>query len=497
MASPINDNSAEKIATESDTSQAGSQGRKDGSNPDTPAKKLKDKGTKVSSSKPTRRPQNDPPMKSGGSGHAVVGKAKATGATGGKFEQDLNVKFDSLTQLLLQINRENKESRTELTARLEKLENLAACAQQPQGDEFDMPMEYPELDVGLNIHGQSAHEVSGSEYGEAGSEYSYGQGSDRPNRPTTGDRNERYPIPSDMASAGPEAMGSRPNSKPENETETDQTPKIANSSVATVNKGFAEKYAMPEEVGDPIDQYVADSVNFMISTKLQDKIVTETIDKYARPQNTLALRPQRVNQVIWKRMTPQTRTRDAHMQRIQNLLQKGLIALTANQTEASMKASQELQDAMMLISAANFETNSTRKFMIKPELNPVFMHLCDKPSGVEYLFGDDLSKIVKDATEENKAAAVCAKPPKKVFKNYPRQYQQGPPKPNNFIRYHPYGQNRGGGNNAYKNRNYGQQVQQNPFLGQRLQYQQGYPNVPQRQQQQRKQAPSTATRPSQ
>ena len=54
-----------------------------------------------------------------------------------------------------------------------------------------------------------------------------------------------------------------------------------------------------------------------------------------------------------------------------------------------------------------FELNQLRKDLIKPDLIPRYTHLC-KPSvkTTQWLFGDELSKVMKEMDEEQKAAGV-------------------------------------------------------------------------------------------
>ena len=69
-------------------------------------------------------------------------------------------------------------------------------------------------------------------------------------------------------------------------------------------------------------------------------------------------------------------------------------------------------DSIALLANANFKLNMTRRELIKPELNPPYTiaRLCKdeiKPS--TKLFGDDLSKHLKEMTEAKKAGRQMQK----------------------------------------------------------------------------------------
>ena len=70
---------------------------------------------------------------------------------------------------------------------------------------------------------------------------------------------------------------------------------------------------------------------------------------------------------------------------------------------AGKKIIESMSDAIALFAHANSELKIRRKELIKPDLYEDYKHLCSAsvPSSSQ-LFGDDLSKQVKDLTEVNK-----------------------------------------------------------------------------------------------
>lgn len=129
--------------------------------------------------------------------------------------------------------------------------------------------------------------------------------------------------------------------------------------------------------------------------------------KYLPPSNCPILDVPKVNPVIWEKISPFTRiSRDLKLTRVQKLLTRGLTAYTRSLSSTHLTETQ--QDALALLSNANFELNSLRKEQIKPDMNPAYSHLCKAPV-TKFLFGDDLGKRVKDLKEEQKATLGVVK----------------------------------------------------------------------------------------
>lgn len=171
-------------------------------------------------------------------------------------------------------------------------------------------------------------------------------------------------------------------------------------------KGFAIRYCQPVDSGPPLDEMTADSLKFLLHSKLDDKTVTEACEKYPCPSNAKLTVP-KINPVIWESISSKARSRDLKLQRIQRPLVKGITAVTKTTVNID---DVETQDAYALLANANYELLCLRKEMLKPEINPKYAHLC-KPTVVptEFLFGD-IGKAVKELDEQIKASSgVCRK----------------------------------------------------------------------------------------
>ena len=107
-----------------------------------------------------------------------------------------------------------------------------------------------------------------------------------------------------------------------------------------------------------------------------------------------------------------TRSRDIKLQRAQKRLTAGLTTMVSgvdklldlkSKVPELKEPVRQLFDGLVLLIASNAETNFRRKEFIRPDLNSRFQDLVKVQTiGAQLLFGDDLSKAVKDLSETNK-----------------------------------------------------------------------------------------------
>ena len=180
---------------------------------------------------------------------------------------------------------------------------------------------------------------------------------------------------------------------------TEGTIKDTPKSVQNESVGFAAKYAS-EAQGKALDPEVANNIKFLVTTKLSEKIYGDMLEKYETPTNCNNLCVPKVNAPIWDSLQPKTRTMDLKIQRVERSLVKGIMAFTQDLKDPN----DSQQDTLTCLSNALFEMNMLRRDLIKPDLNSKFAQPC-KPEvqTTEYLFGDDLSKHIKDLSEVHKA----------------------------------------------------------------------------------------------
>ncbi|XP_063966157.1 uncharacterized protein LOC129277738 [Lytechinus pictus] len=230
---------------------------------------------------------------------------------------------------------------------------------------------------------------------------------------------------------------------------------------------FAAKFAVASDIGQPLEEELANSVNYLMSHHLEEKVLDETSSKYPCPSNCRVIDTPKVNQTIWDNLSASVRTKDVKLQRVQKSLTRGISAYVSLLDPNNM--SSEQQDVLALLCNANFEMNALRKELIKPDLNTKFTHLCKPTNPVtKYLFGDDLGKQVKDLQDQHKAAAGVMKggykKPKPSYRPYPSQGHERRYKEAGWTSRTSYSDSPGSASR--------------PFLGQRTQWRRRAPQVP-------------------
>ena len=193
---------------------------------------------------------------------------------------------------------------------------------------------------------------------------------------------------------------------------------------------FAAKFAVNNDIGDPVAEEVAQSATYLLTHQLENKSLEDTAAKYAVPSNCQAIDTPRVNPFIWDNLPTHTKSRDLKLQKIQKSLTKGINAFTRSLSADNISDSQ--QDALALLCNSSFELNCLRRELIKPDLDAKCARLC-KPENVvgttnKLLFGDNLSKKVKDLMEEQKVTAGVMKGQRKSYSS-PHTYRGYKPSP--------------------------------------------------------------------
>ena len=166
-----------------------------------------------------------------------------------------------------------------------------------------------------------------------------------------------------------------------------------------------------EETGPPIHEELAKIVTRLVRDGMLEERLQDKINKYPQPENCEGLTKVRVNQLIWDNLSSTIRSQDLKFQKVQTSIVKGMTAL-ARVTDAILKRVNEINGGKVLaqeaidsfsLAHANTELNNRRKELIKPDLQTDYKHLCSASTTVTAeLFGDDLSKQVKDISEVNR-----------------------------------------------------------------------------------------------
>lgn len=169
-----------------------------------------------------------------------------------------------------------------------------------------------------------------------------------------------------------------------------------------------------EAVGPEVAQDLANALNRLISEGLPEDRINELMNTLVRPSN-VQLNTVKVNTLIWQALQPSIRSQDIKMQKIHNLIMKGMVAgcgvaaRLQQEAQAGSTMGQEfpnILNCLALLAAAARETNFRRREIIRPGLSPEFANLCSQATPVTtQLFGDDLAQTMRDASETSRAGS--------------------------------------------------------------------------------------------
>jgi hypothetical protein len=193
------------------------------------------------------------------------------------------------------------------------------------------------------------------------------------------------------------------------------------TSVAAIDNawGFCDE----EPKGKPLADDVAANVKCLFTSKMDSKKLTDTAAKYATPSNVECLAVPLVNEVIWNPMSSRLRTQDLRAQQAQKYLLKGVMALLSTVDTIS----DQQKEAVVLLVAANNDLNTLRRDLIKPELKSNLTTLCKPTNPVtKYLFGDDLTKNIKDLETQQKTTSSVMKSQTGFRRGHPYSRPFGP-----------------------------------------------------------------------
>jgi hypothetical protein len=180
-----------------------------------------------------------------------------------------------------------------------------------------------------------------------------------------------------------------------------------------------------------VETKIASFIEQVLTGELSSDMLKETGEKYPPPDNCQHLTTVMVNGEIWDLLSRKSRTVDLGFQKVQGPFMQGLSTLTilADRLLKDVKNSkntnirdvlQQLMDGIVLLGNANWNLIMKRREFIKSDLNPPYTRLCKediKPT--TKLFGDDLSKHLKEMSEAKRAGQQMQKTVSsaKVMKN--------------------------------------------------------------------------------
>ena len=264
--------------------------------------------------------------------------------------------------------------------------------------------------------------------------------------------------------------------------DTNLSQKSGNENILT---SIAQKMNISEPVGESVNSQLAEIINgLLFKTEKPDfDKMKEKMEAIKRPENCKSLVTTKVDELIWLRLAPHSRTLDTKFQTVHTGLVKAATLLTRMidvclskraGSESALDCDSIIKqtfEALELIAYANFELNLRRRDCIKPELNDEYMGLFSASVPInDMLFGGNTSKRLEDIDKCNKAvnkAMPTASGRRKMrfrgayrpfgrrgrgrgFSNYGNRYKTSP----GFGYGGSYGFNRGGNYGSFLGRGY-------------------------------------------
>ena len=272
---------------------------------------------------------------------------------------------------------------------------------------------------------------------------------DEGNDDISGDNNVTGGNTLDVESAVDEALGT--NSANSNE-QMNATKNPDPGSQTSLIDSLTQAFTSSKKTSPAIAGKIAELVDSMLVGGLSTDTVKERAEKHSPPENCKYLAVTTVNEEIWDLLSRKTRTVDLAFQRVQEPLLQGLSALTNlagklvkditdGKTPDTRHVLDHVMDSVALLGNTNWKLNMKRRELIKPDLNPPYTRLCKediKPS--TKLFGDDLSKHLKDMSEAKKAGQQMQKASSHALNRGSAHSQR-----RKFARFKPYDREHGSG----------------------------------------------------
>lgn len=191
-------------------------------------------------------------------------------------------------------------------------------------------------------------------------------------------------------------------------------------------KNAALSFKSKEKTADKVNDDLAEMTNTFFRAGISDEKYQELMKGTLRPENCTSLTRTKVNQLVWNWLSPNTKTLDISLQQHQYTVIKAAIkivtmldkldALKCKGDKSSVEVDQLQEcinlalDSLGLLAQYNYKTNMKRKEIHKPDLLPEYHHLCSTNIPFsEQLYGDDISKEVKEIQDVNKVGKRISK----------------------------------------------------------------------------------------
>ena len=183
----------------------------------------------------------------------------------------------------------------------------------------------------------------------------------------------------------------------------------------TLLDSLASEVNKDEQCGPPIHGKLADIIENLAKGGIAEEKRAEKIKAQHRPKNCPLMTCAYLNTELWDLVQVETRSRDARLQKVEQSMVAGLVPVinlantminsVVNNDKLPSRTSmiEMLTDSITLIMSSKHELDMRRRELIRPDLQTEFRGICNPKHPVtEYLFGSDLTQVIKDITETSR-----------------------------------------------------------------------------------------------
>lgn len=188
-----------------------------------------------------------------------------------------------------------------------------------------------------------------------------------------------------------------------------------------------------KQTDKPLTTKISTLLGGVLATGLNEQSLNARLEKIRRPENCKLLRVTKVNSEIWDIAQKNTRSMDVRLQKLQEMLTKGLTPLarvagvvgealsTKGELPLSLDDLWEGLSSSVLIASANHNLNMCRRDLFKADLDEKYKALCSNKEPVsQQLFGDDLGERLKTVKKSKKAAQQLTGNKRERDEQYPK-----------------------------------------------------------------------------
>lgn len=181
---------------------------------------------------------------------------------------------------------------------------------------------------------------------------------------------------------------------------------------------FEKELGQRDETGPGIEPKLATLVNKLFTKKSEEEVIKGLLNKFPKPENVPQLIAQRVNPIVWGKLSNTTKRKDLRISTASNKIIKSstasvnivqkLTELKNDTKDPKMKAALKeiaisTMQAVQINAAAVHELAQVRRDQMKGDLNNEYSDLFNTPETEDVdLVGKNVAAKIKDINEANK-----------------------------------------------------------------------------------------------